>query len=118
MTEAQVGQAAPAAQATAMEATAMLVEDIDFPIIGATKSAMLQADPLESMPDPEEATQGIATHIKRFWPPRMRTQILQYIDAQHGTGLKSNVLAAINMHRGDLEPQGQTTSTCRITTRR
>jgi formate dehydrogenase subunit delta len=34
----------------------------------------------ESMPDRDEALEGIATHIRRFWEPRMRRAILGAID--------------------------------------
>ena len=30
----------------------------------------------EAMPDREEAVEGIAQHIQKFWEPRMRLQIL------------------------------------------
>jgi formate dehydrogenase subunit delta len=35
----------------------------------------------KSEPDREIAIQGISGHIKRFWDPRMRTQILAHMDA-------------------------------------
>lgn len=35
----------------------------------------------ESMPDRPEALEGIATHLKKFWDPRMRKAFLELVDA-------------------------------------
>jgi formate dehydrogenase subunit delta len=40
------------------------------------------------------AVDGIATHIKKFWEPRMRTAILAHLDAGGG-GLDPQVRAAL-----------------------
>lgn len=31
-------------------------------------------------PDHAQAVEGVASHIKRFWDPRMRKEILAYVD--------------------------------------
>jgi formate dehydrogenase subunit delta len=54
----------------------------------------------------EEVVPGIASHIKKFWDPRMRKAILAYIDAG-GEGLDPKVLKAIQ----SLREAGQTTET-------
>jgi formate dehydrogenase subunit delta len=54
-----------------------------------------------SYPDREEASAEIASHLKRFWAPRMRQQLYAHIDAEHGAGLAPLVLAAIAAHRGE-----------------
>ena len=36
----------------------------------------------ESMPDRPEALEGIATHLKKFWDPRMRKAFLELADAE------------------------------------
>ena len=36
-----------------------------------------------AFPDQEEAKSGIATHIHKFWEPRMRNMILDGIDQQN-----------------------------------
>lgn len=41
-----------------------------------------------------EALNGIATHIRNFWTPRMRQQITEYIDAG-AEGLSPLVTAAL-----------------------
>jgi len=51
-------------------------------------------DFFESMPDRAEAIDGIATHIKKFWEPRMRRHILAHI-AAGGEGLSDIVREAI-----------------------
>ena len=59
----------------------------------------------ESEPDRAKGVQGVANHIKSFWEPRMRRQILAYLDEQNGNGLSPLVLAALQDHRRDLTPQ-------------
>lgn len=34
----------------------------------------------ESQPDRNEALEGIAIHIKKFWEPRMRTELLAVLE--------------------------------------
>lgn len=60
----------------------------------------------ESYPDPVEAASEIASHLRKFWAPRMRSQMLAYVDNQNGEGLHEAVLAAIKLHRQKLTPQG------------
>ena len=38
-------------------------------------------DFFEAMPDAEEAVEGVATHIRKFWDPRMRRQLVEALDA-------------------------------------
>jgi formate dehydrogenase subunit delta len=63
------------------------------------KMANQIGDFFESMPDPVEAEEGIAAHIKKFWEPRMRRALLAHIDDQAGAGLHPAVLHAITSHR-------------------
>ena len=44
---------------------------------------------------PEEAVPQIATHIQKFWDPRMRKKILAHLAEHDGEGLKPLVLDAI-----------------------
>ena len=46
----------------------------------------------EAMPDREEALLGIAG-------PRMRSQLLEHVDAENGKGLDPIVVSAIRAHR-------------------
>ncbi len=56
----------------------------------------------ESMPDREQAKADIATHLKKFWEPRMRRTILQKMDGGEAEGLNPMVREAIDAHRGML----------------
>jgi formate dehydrogenase subunit delta len=53
-----------------------------------------------AMPDHEEALEGIATHLKKFWDPRMRRELLAHVDAEGAGGLHAVVAEAIARHRG------------------
>ena len=35
----------------------------------------------KSYPDKEQATKDIASHLKRFWPPIMRQEIIEYVES-------------------------------------
>lgn len=56
----------------------------------------------ESMPDREQAKADVATHLKKFWEPRMRKTILQKMDGGEAEGLSPMVREAIEAHRGML----------------
>ncbi len=63
------------------------------------KMANQIGDFFEAMPDRPEALQGIAHHIRNFWEPRMRRELLAYLD-QHGVSqLKPIVAQALAAHR-------------------
>ncbi len=53
----------------------------------------------EAMPDRTEALEGIAQHIKRFWEPRMRRELMAHIDSVGSAELNSMVAEAIGTHR-------------------
>ena len=38
-------------------------------------------DFFKSYPDKEQATKDIASHLKRFWPPIMREEIIEYVES-------------------------------------
>jgi len=54
-------------------------------------------------PDPDVRLAGVAGHLKRFWDPRMRRQLLRYVD-EGGAGLGDVALEAIRKHRTDITP--------------
>lgn len=56
----------------------------------------------EAEPDRALALEGVAGHLKRFWDPRMRRELLRWVDEHHGEGLKDSVRAAIDAHRDKL----------------
>lgn len=55
----------------------------------------------ESMPDRKEALEGLATHLKKFWDPRMRRALLALVDEGSGQ-LTPMVLSAVQAHRAML----------------
>jgi formate dehydrogenase subunit delta len=58
-------------------------------------------DFFEAMPDRPEAIEGIATHLKKFWDPRMRRQFLALVD-EGADGIKDIVRSAVLQHRAVL----------------
>jgi formate dehydrogenase subunit delta len=46
-----------------------------------------------------EAPNGVATHINKFWEPRMRRQLFDIVDNHGGEGLDSLVLQAVPLIR-------------------
>jgi formate dehydrogenase delta subunit (EC 1.2.1.2) len=52
----------------------------------------------EVMSDKEEGLCGVATHLKKFWEPRMRRALKQHLDDSKGEGLKPFVLEALKKH--------------------
>lgn len=51
-----------------------------------------------SYPDLEQAKKDIASHLKRFWEPRMRKQIVAHVTEKQGQGLDPIVDDAIKEH--------------------
>lgn len=62
-------------------------------------------DFFQALPDRQEALQGVATHLRKFWDPRMRRQLLAHLDERHGEGLSELVLSALRAHRSGLAPE-------------
>ena len=58
----------------------------------------------EAFPDREEALEGVATHLRKFWDPRMRRKLLVHLDDSQGEGLSELVLSALRAHRSGLVP--------------
>lgn len=52
-----------------------------------------------AMPDHDEALAGIADHLRKFWEPRMRRQLLDAIDNHGVSDLDPLVAEAISTHR-------------------
>ncbi|AKM32205.1 formate dehydrogenase [Pandoraea faecigallinarum] len=62
------------------------------------------ADFFESLPDREEALGEIATHLHKFWDPRMRIQILVLADTPAAGEMHALVRDALARHRARLTP--------------
>jgi formate dehydrogenase subunit delta len=59
----------------------------------------------EAEPDRNVAIEGVAGHLKRFWDPRMRREIVQWVDEHAGEGLTELAAVAIKANRDRLLPQ-------------
>lgn len=57
----------------------------------------------EAEPDQNQAIDDIASHLKRFWDPRMRSAIIAHVD-QGGAGLLEIVARTIKTKRELLQP--------------
>src|SRR5207248_9870580 len=44
---------------------------------------------------PEEAARAVANHLKRYWEPRMRAQMLAYYEQRQGAGLSDLARSAV-----------------------
>lgn len=54
-------------------------------------------------PQRQDAIEGVAGHLRRFWDPRMRADILAHLDAG-GAGMHELVVEALRQHRERLQP--------------
>jgi formate dehydrogenase subunit delta len=52
-----------------------------------------------TMKNREQSLEEIASHLRRFWEPRMRRALLAHIDQQAGVGLSGIVLDSLNTYR-------------------
>jgi formate dehydrogenase subunit delta len=45
----------------------------------------------------DAAPNEVATHLKRYWEPRMRAQMIAYYEERHGAGLSDVALKAVQL---------------------
>ena len=57
-----------------------------------------------SQPEPAQARDDFAQHLKRFWDPQMRTALCAHLDATGGEGLSEFVRQALASHLELLRP--------------
>lgn len=74
--------------------------DLDNLIVMANKIGQF----FEAQPDRDEALAGIAEHVKKFWEPRMRAQILAAVGTPAGAGMSDIVASALTTYRATLQP--------------
>ena len=55
-------------------------------------------------PDPEQAAREVAAHLRRFWEPRMRRQIIAYFRERGGGGLSALALRAVALLAAESPP--------------
>lgn len=56
----------------------------------------------QAMPEREAAVLEIAQHLRRFWEPRMRRELLAHLDLTGGGNLLPIVREAVLAHRDKL----------------
>lgn len=54
-----------------------------------------------TMKNRKQSLEEIASHLKRFWEPRMRRALLEHVE-HGGTGLSDVVLEAVRTHKDKL----------------
>jgi len=52
-------------------------------------------DFFQAMPDRQEAVDGVAQHLRKFWEPRMRRQLVDHVASNEACGLHPLVVEAI-----------------------
>ncbi|HWX01729.1 formate dehydrogenase subunit delta [Collimonas sp.] len=57
----------------------------------------------DTMPDRPQAMTDLITHLKRSWEPRMRRELLAYVDHEGGAELMPFVQEAIRLHAAVLK---------------
>lgn len=50
-----------------------------------------------SEPDAEQAAKAVAGHLRRYWEPRMRRQIITYCAERQGAGLNDLALRGVGL---------------------
>ncbi|MGH8169735.1 MAG: formate dehydrogenase subunit delta [Steroidobacteraceae bacterium] len=50
-----------------------------------------------SEPDTEQAAKEVAGHLRRYWEPRMRRQIITYYGQRQGAGLSDLALRGVGL---------------------
>jgi len=53
----------------------------------------------QGVTDPTQAASDVATHLTRYWDPRMRKQIVAYCEERHGAGLTNTAIGAVQILR-------------------
>ncbi len=53
------------------------------------------AEFFEAGPDPVEAVDGVATHLRKFWEPRMRAELQRLVAQGQAEGLHALVRQAL-----------------------
>jgi formate dehydrogenase subunit delta len=59
------------------------------------KMANSIGDFFAAWPDRQQACDEIASHLKRFWDPRMRAEIIAHVENTGGEGLDAIVVEAV-----------------------
>jgi formate dehydrogenase subunit delta len=55
-----------------------------------------------TMRNHNQSVDEIASHLKRFWEPRMRRSLMDHVEQHEGAGLHDIVLEAVRKHKEKL----------------
>lgn len=47
--------------------------------------------------DKEQAARDVKSHVRRYWEPRMRAQLLEYFEQRKGAGLSELAMKAVGL---------------------
>lgn len=61
-------------------------------------------DFFQSEPDHDLAMEGIASHLSRTWEPRMRRDLMRWVQETGGSALSPLVLETLEAHRERITP--------------
>jgi formate dehydrogenase subunit delta len=59
----------------------------------------------------KDAPAAVATHLRRYWEPRMRKDILKHYDLNAGEGLEEVALKAVAILAAERQPAGTSAGT-------
>jgi formate dehydrogenase subunit delta len=51
----------------------------------------------DAEPDKEAAARDVKSHLRRYWEPRMRAQLLEYFEQRQGAGLSEIAVKAVEL---------------------
>lgn len=57
--------------------------------------------------DKEQAARDVKSHVRRYWEPRMRAQLLEYFEQHKGVGLSDLALKAVGLLAAESHPPHQ-----------
>ena len=57
--------------------------------------------------DKEQAARDVKSHVRRYWEPRMRAQLLEYFEQRKGVGLSDLALKAVGLLAAESHPPHQ-----------
>ena len=57
----------------------------------------------DSMPERDEAMLDLASHLRKFWEPRMRKSLLSQFDAGDTASLHPLLTSTLQQHRAEIE---------------
>jgi formate dehydrogenase subunit delta len=57
--------------------------------------------------DKEQAARDVKSHVRRYWEPRMRAQLLEHYEQHNGAGLSELAVKAVGLLAQETHPPHQ-----------